>query len=452
MPTRVIDVGIQGGQNPFLFESNGKTGQYVALSYCWGDPKFNNVLKTSSQTFEKHTRGIEFESLPKTLQDAVTITRRLGLKYLWVDALCIIQGDLEDWAKESARMCDVYSNAYLTISGDNSSGTSQGIFNKHEFGNPPYKISTKNRKAVYVRPELARQPDVYNIINRTTSEHPQPINCRAWTLQEALLSNRILRYTSRELVWECNEWRHCECGHGSTAIEFDDESTNRPIRKPDVFGRLSLSQMYQKWNEVVQMFTERQLGYDEEKLPALSGLANQFSAMFRHISASDQKDEYLAGMWRSNLAQSLLWTVEDDFYRNNRDEDIVYRRPKAWRAPSWSWAAVEGPVIISPLRRFNSCIKVIEASTISSTLDPYGKVKSGRLIIRGRVIHGLTVEVSEGRIDDKLGGFTLGKKHAVRHGNKLRTFICDESGIDLSIFVSCVLVGTVDIPGAIVAH
>lgn len=82
MPTRVIDVGEEGEREPFLIESNGQTGQYVALSYCWGNPKFNDVFKTTTQNYDKHKRCIEFESLPRTLQDAITITRGLGLKYL----------------------------------------------------------------------------------------------------------------------------------------------------------------------------------------------------------------------------------------------------------------------------------------------------------------------------------------------------------------------------------
>ncbi|KAK0117211.1 hypothetical protein ONS96_013045 [Cadophora gregata f. sp. sojae] len=96
LPTRVLDVGVAGTRDPFLVESRGQSGEYVALSYCWGDPRFHNVLKTTADTYEKHLERIAFNAMPRTLQDAVTITRRLGLKFLWIDALCIIQGDLDD--------------------------------------------------------------------------------------------------------------------------------------------------------------------------------------------------------------------------------------------------------------------------------------------------------------------------------------------------------------------
>jgi hypothetical protein len=447
-----MDVGIEGVQEPCLLESRGQLGQYVALSYCWGDPLVHNVLKTTSDTFEKHKKCIEFSSLPKTLQDAVTITRRLGLKYLWIDALCIIQGDADDWVRESSQMCNVYSNAHLTITGANSSGTSAGIFNSQTFGSSTKELRYKGT-TVYVRNELARTHDVYSILMRNDDPDTfEPINRRAWTLQEALLSNRVLHYRSSELVWECNEMRRCECGYGSAAISPSDEASNRIIRQPDIFGPMSLPKMHQKWAEVVQLFTERQLGYDEDKLPALSGLAKKFAETLKVVESSGQNGMYLAGIWCSNLARSLLWSVEDDLYRNTRDEEMVYRRPKAWRAPSWSWASVEGPVNIEPLDDgFESCVEIVEELTEPSTTDPYGQVKDGKLVVKGRVVHELSIEVADAKFGDSYSGFTQGKKYLVRHGDILRAFICDDGSMDLNFSgsISCLLVGIDGLPGAL---
>lgn len=288
------------------------------------------MLKTTTQNYEKHKECIELVSMPMTLRDAVTITRRLGLQYLWIDALCIIQGDADDWARESSKMCDVYSNSHLTIAGDNSPGNSSGILNNQAFGTPPKQVKYKEGTVVYIRSQLGREHDNFSNIGR--GPNPEPINTRGWCLQEAMLSNRLLRYTSKELFWECNEWRHCECGHSSEAIDPDDEATNRSVRKPEIFGTLSLQELRQKWNEIVMSFTERQLGHDEDKFPALSGLSNQFSKVYS--LATEEKDVYLAGHWRSNFVISLLWNVEDDRSRDTRDKEIEFRRPKMWRAPS----------------------------------------------------------------------------------------------------------------------
>jgi len=443
LPTRVIDVGIEGKQDPFLVESQALRGQYVALSYCWGDPKVHPVLKTTPETYQKHKQCIEFAYLPKTLQDSITITRRLGLQYLWIDALCIIQGDADDWARESSRMCEVYSNAYLTIAGSNAAGNAEGILNKQAYGTPPEEISYKDGMTIYVRKHLARMHDNYAEMSRGAAK-PEPINCRAWTLQEGFLSNRVLRYTSNELVWECNEWRQCECGVSSAPIGPDDEASSRSIRKPDIVETLSLDDIYQKWVDVISFASERQLGYDEDRLSSLSGLAKQFVAAFEQVG--NPNEQYLAGLWRSNLAKSLLWSIEDDENRVGRYDVIEVRRPKAWRAPSWSWVSVEGPIRIPQVSGFRSAIEVLEASTEPNTLDPYGQVASGKIIARGRVVHGLSITLEETTKGDQDHAYVHGERYAVHHGDKVKHIICDESGEKLSSAgetFSALLVGTI---------
>ncbi|KAH7308825.1 heterokaryon incompatibility protein [Rhexocercosporidium sp. MPI-PUGE-AT-0058] len=453
LPTRVIDVGAAGTRDPFLEESQGRSGQYVALSYCWGDPRFHNVLKTTANTYKGHLQRIDFNAMPRTLQDAVTITRRLGLQYLWIDALCIIQGDADDWARESSKMCDVYSNAQLTIAGDNSPGNSHGILNKQSFGVPPKEVEYKD-STVFIRRQLGREHDNFAMIGR--GPEPEPINCRGWCLQEAVLSNRLLRYTSKELFWECNEWRNCECGHSSALIEKDDEASSRSVRKPEIFGTLTPPELRQNWSDIIMKFTERQLGYDEDKLPALSGLANQFAKV--QALATTEKDEYLAGHWRSDLVISLLWNVEDDRSRDTRDKEVVYRRPKVWRAPTWSWASIEGPVSVIPLRHFRSCLEVVKVATVPSTLDPYGKIEvmSGRLIVRGRVVHGFSIQIAEMQVGETYEGYIEGKRYAVSLGKDTRTIIPDDGMNEMSLTgieslegkVACLLVGVVELPGA----
>lgn len=85
---------------------------YIALSYRWGE---GNTLKTTKSTLVERKTSIPLATIPKTILDAITVTRRLGIRYLWVDSLCIIQDDVDDWTKEAARMGDVYMNAVCTI-------------------------------------------------------------------------------------------------------------------------------------------------------------------------------------------------------------------------------------------------------------------------------------------------------------------------------------------------
>jgi hypothetical protein len=88
LPTRVIDVGSpEGNHEPRLIVTNGACGSWAALSYCWGGDS-NFIL--NARNMLHMLSGIPLESFPATLRDAVYVTRRLGLRYLWIDALCIL--------------------------------------------------------------------------------------------------------------------------------------------------------------------------------------------------------------------------------------------------------------------------------------------------------------------------------------------------------------------------
>lgn len=442
LPTRVIDVGLGGSRDPFLLESSGQTGKYIALSYCWG--KNDRVLKTTAQNLESHKKRIPFASLPKTLQDAVTISRRLGIQYLWIDALCIIQGDPVDWAREAGKMCLVYSFSHLTVSAANSPGSSHGCFRLQKFGTPP-RVLTYGASPVYVRRNIAREHARDAIFARLSSE-PLPVNCRAWTLQEAMLSNRILYYAADELVWECNEWYHCECSHDSGKIIDEDGLSNRGIRRLQLVpSGITLQQIYRKWDDIVMLFSERQLSVDDDRLAALSGLASQVQLLLRHVSGG-KEHVYLAGLWKENLAQGLLWSVEDDMAREGRDVEMEYRRPGSWRAPSWSWASFEGPIQYHPLSRFESTILIDEVSTSPQTpYDNTGQIRSAKLVVTGPVVHNvrITLRDPEPRVT-----------HWVGKGAVAYPMICDDPSpiFETGDVYSCLLVGIVNWWGPLKRH
>jgi hypothetical protein len=125
MPTRVLDLGRQGSQGIVLFEMHGQRGRYITLSHCWGA---SHSFTTTRRNLEIRKREISLNDLPKTFRDAVTGTRQLGVQYLWIDSLFIIQDDRLDWEAEASRMADVYTNSYLTISASSSRDTNSGCF------------------------------------------------------------------------------------------------------------------------------------------------------------------------------------------------------------------------------------------------------------------------------------------------------------------------------------
>jgi hypothetical protein len=122
MPFRLIDVSKQ--QPVLVTDQPMKLARYTALSYCWGN---GTVMTTTTTTLQARCRSIAMYSLPKTLQDAVSITRRLKIDHLWIDSLCILQDSSEDWQREATKMGEYYRNAFRTLSALDSPDANYGM-------------------------------------------------------------------------------------------------------------------------------------------------------------------------------------------------------------------------------------------------------------------------------------------------------------------------------------
>lgn len=422
LPTRLIDVGHEDGKEPFLFETNGLTGEpYVALSYCWGwweqHPPMKTVNKDIDQyglkaNYEAHKNAIKFSSMPKTIQDAVTICRRLGLRYLWVDALCIIQHDEAEWIRECGKMCQVYSSAALTISATHADGCSTGIFAQQEYGSrTKYIGNLADGRKVFVRPNIAtthseRDP---GLLSRMPSSYDgsygsirrEPLACRAWCMQESVLSRRVLHYTMDELVWECNTHHWCECGFASGPVDLM-ENPNVLLRRPNMMEATTVSPTTFfwrfMWSTWVHIFTRRDITNTGDKLPAMSGLAAKFSGFLYHCLG--YRPAYLAGLWEGDmLPRGLCWYLSTgalDWKPSlQNDFDTKYRpqRPRPLRAPTWSFMSLDAPIIPHTTFGFEPAVQILEATAEpqDGAADPFGNVKvdSGRIVLRGRIIRDL---------------------------------------------------------------
>ncbi|OCL15185.1 HET-domain-containing protein, partial [Glonium stellatum] len=124
LPKRVISVGSHD-HAPCLYESHGEESDYIALSYCWG---LGRSLTTTKSSYAARVTGISWEDFPNTIRDAMIFTQNIGVQFIWIDALCIIQDDAEDWRVEAAKMASIYENALLTLSATASDSTNSGCF------------------------------------------------------------------------------------------------------------------------------------------------------------------------------------------------------------------------------------------------------------------------------------------------------------------------------------
>ncbi|KAF2181482.1 HET-domain-containing protein [Zopfia rhizophila CBS 207.26] len=199
LPTRVLDVGdSEDEKRLFLYDTKGKPGKYIALSHCWGGA---TPLRTEKETIEAHRQAIEFHNLPKTFQDAVTVSRKLGVRFLWIDSFCIIQDDKEDWQRESKCMGKVFASAYCTITATSAKNSTEGFLPRpvKEF----VKLvdnSTGTPFSVYAC-EVGGNFD-HDVENRE-------LNKRGWVLQERALSPRTIHFTATH-TWECGSVIRCD--------------------------------------------------------------------------------------------------------------------------------------------------------------------------------------------------------------------------------------------------
>ncbi|KAF2115122.1 heterokaryon incompatibility protein-domain-containing protein [Lophiotrema nucula] len=311
LPTRVLDVG-NSHSSPRLHVSSGASGLYAALSHRWGSSTFT----TTTENFNDHSLSIPMEHFPATFREAVELVRALGLQYLWIDSICIVQDDSRDWEREASRMADVYSNAQINLVADWATDSRRGLFSKTPISGQSFTH----------RDDVGQEHDIFVTDQCFESKNRSVLDDRGWVLQETVLPTRYVRFGNAELVWKCLERHSCQCGYPvNQAGKLNPEDHFRQILRRTSPGGEHLSVTAGDWHDIVESYTKRQVTFKTDRLPAIEGIANRTGLSY-----------YIAGMWRNWLIESLLWYV---IPFNGPSEDL----PPNY-APSWSWASVTLPV------------------------------------------------------------------------------------------------------------
>jgi hypothetical protein len=210
-PKRLLDLN---GENVFLQE-NVQPARYACLSHCWGINV--DVAKTTTNNLEDFMTNIPLAQLTTTLRDAITICRRLGIFYLWIDSLCIIQDSKHDWKDQASRMADIYENSFITIAATKSKNSTGGCFAKcdEKYLSKP----VPGYQDIYVRQTPRSFPWSRGQVISSTD---WPLLNRAWIYQEMRLSRRILHFCANEVVWQCQTVQRSESGSGSNDYDSSD--------------------------------------------------------------------------------------------------------------------------------------------------------------------------------------------------------------------------------------
>ncbi|VUC28465.1 unnamed protein product [Clonostachys rosea] len=200
MPTRLVSVGDDETSIIRLVDSMELSeDKFVALSYRWGGLSNIEMACTTVSNIDNYKKEIQFESLPQTFRDAIKLARAIGVPFLWIDALCIIQGDEGDWEREAARMEEVFSSAYCVFAATSAKSPLEGFLGDRE-PRPSIAVRT-SRGAMY----LSKYIDDFE-----KDVECGPLNSRGWVFQERALARRTVHITSAQIYWECGKGVYCE--------------------------------------------------------------------------------------------------------------------------------------------------------------------------------------------------------------------------------------------------
>jgi hypothetical protein len=271
-PKRILDIS---GPRPVVIHTNFEEGRYIALSYCWGKSG-KNILLTEA-TFDQFTStGIDTDTLPKTIQDAIVVCRSLGIRYLWIDALRIVQRepDLKDFIAEAPRMSDYYGNAYLTLIAGSAQDCAEGFLNKR---NDPKSAPCE---IIYDRTDFPTDKDMEGTVKvfLSPSQSRGPVQDRAWTFQESALSQRSLIYGPEQIQFVCPTCAIFEDGEFQKISSPDERLPFNPTGYPKIHHLVRhhdkaavLFRAYEIWFGVLYSYTSRDLSDSQDKLAAIAG-------------------------------------------------------------------------------------------------------------------------------------------------------------------------------------
>ncbi|KAK8109003.1 hypothetical protein PG984_014804 [Apiospora sp. TS-2023a] len=353
---------------------------YVALSYCWGRQDQKVIL--TRQEKARLLEGISIEQLDQTIQDAIKVARELEFRYLWIDALCIMQDDSTEKAHDISHMHDIYRNAAFTIIASRSASVTEGFLSSREVTgaknpNTIFSLVSGNDTKAHSNSIIATLKEDY--IKRPW-KHTEPWESRAWTLQERLSSGRFLRFGSHQTHWSClrgeSDYRDCDGG----LLPYQQQDTNEynfsvatAVMNETPTG-LDPEKLRQIWYKIVVRYTGMDLTYPTDRLPAISSIARAFARVL--------EDDYVGGHWRSSLHVDLLW-------RNGTSRPDIPNM-------SWSWASGCGEIrwdFFGPIHLYHGPVVadadfqfVGLASRPASNEDPYGAVDLATLTLRGLLV------------------------------------------------------------------
>lgn len=316
LPRRVIDVGDANKEcSPWLRlheSAKDERAHYTTLSHRWG----NKILfQTNLENIEAHRTGIDFNALPMSFRDAVIATRALGVRYLWIDAICIIQDDHSDWIDQAPLMGKIYKNARCTLAAHSAQNSTAGFLECMSSPNPVRVADCISPNGVAGKLCIGSPRSFKETIDYSH------IKQRGWVLQELTLSRRTAHFSNGYIYWDCPHMTTPQSVGYTTEPSIQASPAIKTLRSgADFVG---------SWFDLVTDYSKCELTYGTDKLVAISGIAAEWQ---NHLGEGRGR-LYHSGLFACGLPQGLLWYSGGGSLKKYKQ-----------RAPSWSWASVDGRI------------------------------------------------------------------------------------------------------------
>lgn len=337
VPTRLLKIYDDHVQ--LVEPSNPRKKDYTCLAHRWASEDTSEgenqkaksyIMSRGCQTLRfnhhKHLQGLSINELLPTYRDAIFVTKALGLEYLWIDSLCIIQDNDEDVRIQIAQMGNIYANSYVTIAADTGNDHTRGFLSTRNWKWRAHHEAIPNPSGPHHSLYFRERPTHRNL-------SWSGLFSRAWCLQERLLSTRIVRFQTDEVIVECNQDLVCECGSPPAGHQGPWENLSdlahlhdKPAFARHVFTRTA-AQDNTSWHDLVHAYSQTHLTRETDRMNAFAGIVSRFQGLMgKHC-------RYLAGLWSKSLLRDMLW------YTSTPSIPLHHASP-ATTVPSWSWMSI----------------------------------------------------------------------------------------------------------------
>lgn len=408
MPKRLLYLEISGRVTARLVETSSllrtQRTEYATLSHCWGKERFLTLTEANYAGFRQ---DIPLSALARTFREAIKFCASLGISFLWIDSLCIVQGEInnKDWLEQAPIMDRIYGNSVLTLAACASTAAGEGLIRPldPDFWNDVV-VDVWHKDLIYRYKLCARYS------SRSALKHwgNLPIFRRGWCVQELLLSPRVLYFTDKLLFWRCQEEDNAESGDPGWPHLGFLSSTDTDTLNED-------------WMRVAQDYGKTSVTVPEDRVYAMAGLAAWFGSRFAEAGTVTT---YCAGCWEHDLARQLVWACNNPSVLQSETYPDL---------PSWSWMRMSDVSILSP-GRFRSFLTIVRLNvSLKESGVLYGPAKTIHLVVRSNILSltfqtGPTEARNEVRRTPKRDGpvFSGQKNIVLRYGDETKFEFTEE--------------------------